>query len=440
MRRSFLRYTRLLILPLLAVGLVLTGCDSGGSNNGGGGESTIDEPYPDPTSDAKGYEEETAINLQLAGLGIRLGDTDNPPSSSTLNSIYDGSVGDISIQRIPSDVTASAETYGELDVVADIKTQIQDFNDPILRSDQLEQGVDASNTSGLKTADELISFYLNEAKQSSANGVAFDQFAEKGVASALSYADAAAILNDFAADGSVSGDAETKWNEAFGHFGAPHSFGEFFNVTANNNGGIPDGRFQNADGGPDVDVYSEAVYIWAGYTAERAAAAEATGNPNNFAADAFNAFVDGRQAIDSGNDPSSDAADALQAWEETVAVNVIHYINGLEGRLEDLPDGDMIADNSNDDSTPSDIDEGAWGEAKAFLWALQFESQLSDQDLRDIHNLLGAAPPYGDLTVGEYEDDLEEATEIIAVPDPDDDGTEENPNAYDFASENVQKW
>lgn len=431
MRRSFLRYTHILILPVLAIGLVLTGCDSSGSNGDDGPESTIDEAYPDPSTGA-GYANEIAINLQLADLGIRLEGSN--PSASTLNAIYDGSIGGSTpIERLSSVNNTSAGTYGELDVVANIQSEIQNFSDPILESEQLEQGVDAPNTPGTKTADELISFYLDEAKASSANGVAFNQFAEKGVASALGYADAAAILNDFAADGSVAGNAEEKWNEAFGHFGAPRSFGDFFDVTANAAEGLPNGSFTNADGGPNIDVYSEGVYIWAGYAAERAAAAEATGNPNNFAADAFNAFVDGRQAIDNGNDPSDDAADALQAWEETVAVNVIHYINGLEGRLEGLDDGKTISRNANDDSTPSDIDEGSWGEAKAFLWALQFESQLSEQDLRNIHTLLGAAPPYGDLTVGEYEDDLQEATDIIADPN-------ENSDAYDFASDNVSAW
>jgi hypothetical protein len=427
MRRSVLRYTHILILPVLAMGLVLTGCDSSGSNGDDGPASSIDEPYPDP-SDGAGYANETAINLQLADLGIRLEGSN--PSSSTLNDIYDGSIGGSTpIQRLSSVNNVSAGTYGELDVVANIQSEIQAFNDPILESDRLEQGVDAPSTSGPKTADELIRFYLDEAQQSSANGVAFNQFAEKGVASALGYADAADILNKFE-DGTLT--SEDKWNEAFGHFGAPRTFGDFFDVTANDDGGLPDGSFQNADGGPDVDVYSEGVYIWAGYTAERAAAAEATGNPNNFAARAFNAFVDGRQAIDEGNNPDpADAREALQAWEETVAVNVIHYINGLEGRLEGLDDGKTISTNGS--NTDSDIDEGAWGEAKAFLWALQFESQLSEQDLRDIHNLLGAAPPYGDLTVGEYETDLQEATDIIADPD-------ENPNAYDFAPENVSAW
>ncbi len=244
MRRSFSRYPHVLYIPLLAVGLIMVGCDDGSPGPGDGGnneDSAITESFPAP-SNGNGYAEETAINIQSSGLGIRL-EGENP-SSSTLTSIYDGSIGgDTPIQLLPSGVTASASTYGELTTVADVKSQIQNFSDPLLRSDSLEQGVDAPNASGKKTADELISFYLDQAQHTSENGVDFSQLSEKGVSSALTYADATDILRDFADDGSVSGDAEAKWNEAFGHFGAPRNFGVFLDLSAD--GGLSGGSFQD---------------------------------------------------------------------------------------------------------------------------------------------------------------------------------------------------
>jgi len=423
MRRSFSHYTHVLYIPLLAVGLIMVGCDDGSPGPGdgeNGNDSAITESFPAP-SDGAGYAEETAINIQSSGLGIRL-EGDNP-SSSTLNAIYDGSVGDIQIQLIPSGVTPSASTYGELAAVADVKSQIQNFSDPLLRSDQLEAGVDApSSPSGNKTADELISFYLDQAQHTSENGVDFSQFSEKGVSSALTYADATGILRDFADDGSVSGDAEAKWNEAFGHFGAPRNFGAFFDTNAEE--GLSGGAFQNVNGDDEVNLVTEGVYIWAGYTAERAAAAEATGNSNNFAATAFNAFVDGRNDVDDGNAPSDDAQTILDAWEATVAVNVIHYSNSMLSALDGV-EGTFQRSNVN-------IDD-AWGEAKVFVWTLQFHSpNLSEDQLKTIHDKIGSKPPYAENnenppTASAYSDDLNEVKQTIQ-------------DAYGFNSENVSAW
>lgn len=407
--------------------MILAGCDDGSPGpdsveNGNDDDSAITGSFPAP-SDGANYAEETAINIQSSGLGIRLEGED--PSSSTLTSIYDGSIGDDTpIQLLPSDVTASASTYGGLDAVADVKSQIQNFSDRLLRSNQLEAGIDAPpSPSGNKTANDLISFYLDQAQHTSENDVDFSQLSEKGVSSALTYADATDILRDFADGGSVIEDAEAKWNEAFGHFGAPRNFGTFLDLNAD--GGLSGGSFQDVDDDNEVSLVSEGVYIWAGYTAERAAAAEATGNPNNFAARAFNAFVDGRNEIDEGNLPSSgEAQTILDAWEATVAVNVIHYSNSMLSALDGV-DGTFQRNNVN-------IDD-AWGEAKIFVWALQFHSpKLTENQLETIHDQIGSKPPYAEnnenpLTASEYSNDLREVKQAIQ-------------DAYDFETANVTAW
>jgi hypothetical protein len=90
----------------------------------------------------------------------------------------------------------------------------------------------------------------------------------------------------------------------------------------------------------------------------------------------------------------------------------------MESGLSNLDDDKTIAE--------GDIDEGAWGEAKAFAWNLQFYSDKLE-DLDDVLENIGNDPPYGEMEVSDYEDDLADATETIA-------------DAYDFNSSNVENW
>jgi hypothetical protein len=422
MQRSLSRYTTAFLLPLLALGLVLTGCDSTGSNmddNGGdsGNEDiAIQGMYPDPSS-ASSYADEVAINLQSAGLGIRL---ENDPSASILQEIYTGPSSDRSIRRISgSSLTFDQTTYSDLGGGVDLSAAISTEN--LLRSDRLE-AADTDQQGQLRNADQLISYYLSRAQETSSNGVDFSQLSEKGVAGALSYYEGAEILNDFADDGSVASDPADKWNEAFGHFGAPRDFAAFLDYSSGE--GLV-GSFQDVDGDGGIDLTSEAVYIWAGYTAERAAAAEGTGNPNDFARRAFEAFRQGREDIANGNDPSDHARTALNAWEATVAVNVIHYVNGMQSALENVS-GEVTKEKLD---SPGGF-EDSWGEAKAFAWALQFNdnSTLDDDQLRTIHDQLGNDPPYGEgVDSSTYSGDLDKVKEEIQ-------------GAYSFEDANVSAW
>jgi hypothetical protein len=74
MRRSLLRYTRVLFLPLLAAGLVLTGCDSTGSNGGDGNDDQNTFVYP-----SSSYETETVANLLAFDRPRTPRTTPNPP-------------------------------------------------------------------------------------------------------------------------------------------------------------------------------------------------------------------------------------------------------------------------------------------------------------------------------------------------------------------------
>jgi len=435
MRRSLFRYTRILALPLLAVGMVLMGCDSNGSNppddptepgNGDDG-STATNVFPEP-SDGAGYTTQIAINLQGSGLGGRL--KDDPPNGDLMLDIYQGNVGSDTEIRFVSErslTSPSAVNYGQLSPV-DIASEISTIDLP--KSDELEAGVDAPNSSGEKNMDQLITFYLENPKHTSANGVDFAQFAEKGVAAAFTYAEASDILTDFV-DGTLGADNEAEWNKAFGHFGAPRDFRAFLN----DDGSIADNApADDVDDDGETDLVTEGVYIWADYTADRGGE---TPEDGVFSFDAFDAFVDGRNAIDNGEDPSDHAETALDVWEQTIAANVIHYSNSMESDLADLNDGDEITQSelgsvdSNGENIASESSgfEDHWGEAKIFTWTLQYHSDgLTDSELETIHEQLGSSPPYDEgVTKSDWVGTLDEIRSTIQ-------------DAYGFAGENVSNW
>ena len=388
MRRPLLRYTRFLLLPLLAVGLVLTGCDSSGSN------------------------------------GVDDGSDDNGNNGSTTtfeypSATYDGTT-------LPSALSGSPEqsTYG--DVASGVTLSSLVSTDALVRGNQLDPQ-DTPNPGSDVNTDELLRYYFQKAgaedSTRTSNGIVLSQFAEKMLLGTPLYGQGAAILSDFA-DGNVSSNQAEQWDAAFGYFGFPRTLEPFLDYSGGTEGLANGNIARDVDGNGSVDLTSEYVHTWASYAIERSAAAENNGQPNDFARDAFEALVQGREAIENGEDPSSQAQTALQAWEQVVAVNVIHYINSMEGNLEGVsgtlegPQGD----------SSGDVGEDAWGEAKAFAWNLQFySSELDESQLNDLHDAIGNDPPYGEMTADEYASDLADATQILA-------------DAYDFSDSNVQAW
>jgi hypothetical protein len=411
MRRSLLRYTRVLLLPFLAAGLVLTGCDSTGSN---GGNSDDQNAFAYPSSN---YGTETVTNLLAFDLGVRA-DNAADNDEAVLDDLYTGN--NVDATTLPAALSGSPQqsTYGEIAngvALADLTS-----DDALIQSDQLE----ASDTPSAGTAvntDELLGFYFEKAGaddlRRTDNGFVLNQFAEKMLLGTPIYGQGAAILSDFADDGSVPGDPAQQWDAAFGYFGFPRALEPFLDY-ANGTEGLASGPTLDVDNNGAIDLTSEYVHTWASYAIERSAAAENNGQPNDFARDAFNALVEGRNAIENGEDPSAQARTALNAWEATVAVNVIHYVNSMEGNLESV--SGTIGE--------GDVGEDAWGETKAFAWNLQFYSdKLTDAQLNTLHELIGNDPPYGELTAEQYASDLADATQILQ-------------DAYGFAPSNVEAW
>ena len=431
MHRSILRFTRTLLLPLLAVGLILTGCDSSGSNGDDPGNTPGDDPGDDPSAFAypsTTYGEETVVNLLAFDLGVRASNaSDN--DAATFDALYTGNADDRTIRAVPAQniSTEGQSVYGDIATGVNLADLTSD--DVLIRSDQLEEP-DSPNAGSLVNTDELLGFYFQEAGANdvgpaTSNGFVLNQFAEKMLLGTPIYGKGAAILSDFADDGAVSsGDAAEQWDAAFGYFGFPRALEPFLDY-ANGEEGLASGNALDVDDNGSVDLRSEYVHTWASYAIERSAAAANTDGPSpDFARDAFSALVDGREAIENGEDPSAQAETALDAWEEVVAVNVIHYINSMKSNLEGVsgtlegPQGD----------SSGDVGEDAWGEAKAFAWNLQFYSdQLSESQLQTLHDRIGNDPPYGDLTADDYTEDLNQANQLLQ-------------EAYGFSDDNVAAW
>jgi hypothetical protein len=413
MRRSFLRYTRTFLLPLLALGLVLTGCDSSGSN----GNNDDNDSNATSYSESGSYADEVAVNILAFDLGVRTGSNGvSNNSESDLIDLYEGN--SLGGQTLPSGLSGSPEqgTYGD---IATVNVSSLVSTGDLALSDQLEPADTPSDDGSTINTDELLRYYFGEASANdvavTANGIVISQFAEKMLLGTPIYGEGAEILNDFA-NGNVSSNQAEQWDAAFGYFGFPQTLEPFLDYSTGE--GLAGGPAQDLDDNGSIDLESEYAYTWAQYAIERSATAETNGQPNDFARRAFEALVQGRKDIENGEDPSDHAQTALDAWEATVAVNVIHYINAMESGLSDLDDDKTIAE--------GDIDEGAWGEAKAFAWNLQFYSDKLD-DLDDVLEDIGNDPPYGEMEVSDYEDDLADATETIA-------------DAYDFNSSNVENW
>ncbi len=412
MQRSLFRYTTAFLLPLLAVGLVLTGCDSTGSN-GGGGDDTATFEYPSNT-----YGTEAVTNLLAFDLGVRVGNASNN-SETVLDELYTGTINGKTLPT--SGISAEQSTYGDIASGVDISSLTDDV--PLSLSQNLESG-DSPNPGSQITTDQMLKYYFERAGSENItrtdNGIVLSQFAEKMLLGTPLYGQGAAILSNFA-NGNVSSNQAEQWDAAFGYFGFPRTLEPYLDYE-NGEEGLADGNIaRDIDGNGSVDLTSEYVYTWAAYAIERSAAASSTDGPSpDFARNAFNALVEGREDIENGEDPSGHAQTALDAWEKVVAVNVIHYINSMEGALSGLDDGKTVAE--------GDIDEGAWGEAKAFAWSLQYyNSELNTTQLNDILKDVGNAPPYGEMTVSDYENDLADATQILA-------------DAYGFSDSNVAAW
>lgn len=432
MLRSFLQCTRAILLPLLAVGLVLTGCDSNGSNGGNNGGSN-----------GTSLTTQTARNLLTADIKSQTdalaGDNASEISKDELLTRYNGDTDGLTI------LTASRVGAPAQNAYSGTTLQSAVSGNDLIGSAALEQGVDSPN-SGAATADELIRFYLGEIAAKSSgdalgsfnayttdNQVNMSQLVNKLLLGALEYQQGASALSSL--DGTSDTDQE-RLQTAAEHFGAPDQFGEYLDYAGGTEGLATASKDVNDDG--QVNFNTEFVHTWAAYAAERSAVAKNNGSPNDFArrfADSLEVVRTAIENDDSSVDVDTKASNALDAWEEVVAVNVIHYVNAMASDLSGLNSGDKVTTANLSTDTIKEFNEH-WGESKPFAWALQFnpEKRITDSQLQTLHNrlALGGSPPYdGNRSTTVTKQDVVDSVEQIRST---------LVSIYGFDSSNAATW
>lgn len=195
------------------------------------------------------------------------------------------------------------------------------------------------------------------------NGVEPAQMIAKGLMGALLYYQATTV---YLGDDKMSVDntevtpgkgtaMQHHWDEAFGYFGAPTDY------------------LTNNDAAATDDPTTKTWY-WAHYANGRAQVVDVREA-------IFNAFIEGRAAIDRNDLEARD--EAIQTirtnWEKLIAANVVHYANSS---IQDI-------DNNNTGNLYHH-----WSEAKAFLntFIYNIDRTVSNAQLAEMNRLLGDSP------------------------------------------------
>lgn len=455
-----MRYaSRLLLLPVLALTMVLAGCDSGSPMDDEPGPGPIDVPatytfqsrFVDGES-AVAYPGQVTRNLLIADLKFQtdaLGQSGASSTSSLLRRYTENSetLNDLDVLTPTTygfEPLDSQQNYGDIATGKSLQgkaTSSYASDKTLIGSGELAITGDSD-----VTADELIQLYLNRIQSNSQDdsklgtpsvyttddGVNMSQVVNKLLLGSVAYSQGTEkylddVLNTDTSPNTQDGENPYStlghvWDEAYGYYGAARDFnasGAFYDsdgLVAN---------FDDRNGDGRIDLASEFVYTWADYSVDRG-----TVNDIGFHTDLFQTFREGRTAIinqESIDNIRSHAADARATWDKLVAANVVHYLNSMAGDLSGLSSDEMVTESNLGEDAVLEYNEH-WGEAKPFAWALQYnpDKQISAEQLQTVHAELGASPPYG-VTKSEVISRIDAAKGVIE-------------NAYGFPDANMDNW
>ncbi len=198
---------------------------------------------------------------------------------------------------------------------------------------------------------------------------------------------------------------EHAWDEGFGYFGAARTYG------LQTDDDIADVGAFDADGSGTIDLLSEFCFGHSVNAAKRDRGAVAA---TDLSAQGFDAFVAGRALLASTDGALTDDEfallqgyrdEAVAAWEAAIAATVVHYVNDT---LQD-----MAAIGTADYSFGSHAKH--WSELKGFALSLQFNprSSLTDDELIELHDLIGTAPALEGDDLDGYRADLIAARALV---------------------------
>jgi hypothetical protein len=219
---------------------------------------------------------------------------------------------------------------------------------------------------------------------------------------------------------------EHAWDEGFGYFGASRTYGSWTDDE------IADSTYMDVDDDDAIDLLTEYAYGHSINAAKRDRGSSEDA-PNDFTAQAWNAFMDGRTVIANASGTLTDDERmalkghrdlAVAAWESSISSTVVHDINAV---LQDMEEMQASRKNYSFGNHAKH-----WSEMKGFALSLQFNprSRLSDQDFVTLHAHLRDAPVYGDVSVDDqnaYIGELMDARDMLGM-------------AYGFDTTNLENW
>lgn len=426
-----------LAMLLIVVSLFLTACGSDEDPDPTDGEGNIDVPQAyvfdsrfEEGASSVSYSGQVVRNLllqDLKSLTDSVGkDGAKPVSVDDLMQLYayDDAL-DLTTRTSTGSLGALEDKYSSLSTGKNLVGKIS--GDPVVGYN--------------RTADELVQDWFKAIADNSNDsnklgtamayttddGVDMSQMINKVLIGAVPYYQATGVYlnallerdNSEARDGTDPYTAmEHAWDEAFGYFGAARDYARYSDDQLA--GSVDDFTFDsNGDG--SIDFKSEYNFGLSRNAAKR----DKGGSGVDFTKDIFDAFLAGRTAITnqgSVEEISKHRQAAAEGMEKVIAATVVHYINDTLSDMSNLGTADENIANLNKH----------WAEMKGYTVALQYNpfKLISDGQLRELHGIMGEAPPSDAPGSSGYETQVANYQRAKVVLQ----------TAYSFSSENMKNW
>ncbi len=463
-------FKNLMSLSALSTALMLTGCGGGGSSSGGDpapAETTNSTQYTfaskfDDTKSSVSYGGQTVRQLIIkditdsigaleeditadvtADLDVLIrGDAVNgnvdsevrpyatdelfTPIEATYGDVYDTTYGSISGNKNLKGKIAGGDGAGSGEITKLIGDEFFGWEDgadvtpiPIELVDFYVAQLDSLVTDGVDPTIETVAgpVGLTPVVYVDIQGRDYKQLMQKFLLGAVTFSQGTNdyLTTDFASiniqDGSDPfSEAEHKWDEAFGYFGAARNYNDYTDLEIRAKSGRAEysSGYHDLDGDTKIDLRAE-INVANSVNCAKRDIGSTTGL--DYTKTAFDAFLSGRQALnDAANGMltadqlatvEAQAKIAAVTWEVCIAATVVHYIN--EVRNDDLA---AFVDGKFADITAFKDLAKHWSEMKGFALGLQFspyspfrDGSVADvdvNDLKEILTLMGDAPVLAD--------------------------------------------
>ncbi len=428
--------THALYTLLIAVFVLLAGCDDGGITDDPGGEGI---PVPSAYAFESRFDEgESSVfyggqvvrNLLINDLKIGVDGLGKAGataiSEQDLLRLYEHEDGDN---------LATVTTTGTIPLEEDRYSAIATEKD-------LTGKLDGAILIGWdRTADDVIREYIQQIAANSQDaskrgtpavyttdeGVDMSQMINKILLGAVVYSQGTGTYLNGILDRdntAPSGDnpftaMEHGWDEAFGYFGAARDYAQYSDEEL-----ASDMLWRDSNSDGAIDLQSEYNFAFSRNAAKR----DQGGSGVDFTGEIFDAFLAGRTAIANQSTAQEIAEQRdiiVSEWEKVIAATVVHYIN------DTVDDMSALTQERIDEKNHTALNTH-WAEMKGYAFALQYNpfKALTDGQLEEFHALVGDAPAYVLPGTDDYDAavaDLLAARDILQA-------------AYDFSDANAAGW